>query len=120
MSLTKAEMRQRVGEDLAIVPIGQTLESQDQTRIDATYDEIYERLKEKGLATWASSASVPTELVPYFALMMEEKLLISYSVPESRYNRIKLEAGEDGNLAIANISELVTPEYESIEDETGF
>lgn len=117
---TKAQIRQRVGEDLAIVPIGQELESQDQTRIDAAYDEVYERLKEKGLAAWASTASVPTKLVPYFTLMMEEKLLTSYSVPEVRFARIKADAGQDGDIAMQNIAELVTPEYESTEDVKDF
>jgi hypothetical protein len=117
---TKAQIRQRVGEDLGIVPIGQDLESHDVNRIDATFDEVYSRLKEKGLATWASTASIPTEVVPYYALMMEEKLLTSYSVPESRFLRIKNEAGKDGDDALNNISELITPEYESTDEVTGF
>jgi hypothetical protein len=117
---TKAEIRQRVGEDLGLVPVGQTLDNQHQIRIDATFDEVYNRLKEKGLATWASTAEVPVEVVPYYILMMLEKLLTSYSVPESRYLRIKTDAGVDGNLALGNVSELLTPEYESTDEETGF
>lgn len=117
---TKAEIRQRVGEDMCIVPIGQALENQDQARIDATFDETYERLKEKGLATWASTAEVPTELVPYFTLMMCEKLSNSYSLPEKKLIQLKTAAGPDGNAAMANIAELVTPEYEDTEDEAGF
>lgn len=117
---TKAQVRQRVGEDLAIVPIGQALENQDQTRIDAAYDEIYARLKKKGLAIWASTAEVPTELVPSFCLMIEEKLLTSYSVPESRYVRIKGDAGQNGDLAEAMLAELVVDEYEPLSDDVGF
>lgn len=117
---TKAEMRQRVGEDLALVPIGQALESQDQIRIDETFDEVYEILKEKGLAIWASTAEVPARIVPYYALMMEEKLLVSYSVPEARFNRIKGDAGPDGVIALANIAKLSIPAYESTEGETDF
>lgn len=117
---TKAEIRQRVGEELAIVPVGQALESQDQARIDATYDETYERLKHKGLATWASDAEVPTELVPYVCAMMQEKLTTAYSVPETRLVRIKSEAGPNGEAALANISELVVPEYEDTQPATDF
>lgn len=112
---TKAEVRQRVGEDLGLVPVGQALESQDQTRIDATYGEVYARLAEKGLAAWASTGEVPERLVPNVCLMMEEKLLTSYSVPESRYLRIKQDAGEDGKLALARLAELVVQEYESLD-----
>lgn len=117
---TKAQIRQRVGEDLGLVPVGQALESQDQSRIDTTFDEVYGRLKEKGLAAWASTAEVPSEVVPYYVLMMLEKLLTSYSVPESRYLRIKNDAGDDGDKALSNISELTTPEYESTDEETSF
>lgn len=117
---SKAQIRQRVGEDLGLVPIGQTLENQDQSRIDMTFNEVYNRLKEKGLATWASTADVPTEIVPYYVLMMEEKLLTSYSVPESRFLRIKNDAGDDGDKALNNISELITPEYESTDEVEDF
>lgn len=117
---TKEEVRQMVGEDLAIVPIGQTLEYQDQAKIDAMYDQVYLKLKKKGLATWPSTAEVPDELVPYFALMIKEKLLTAYSVPDTRYNRIMLEAGPDGATAQLRLSELATPEFESTETETNF
>lgn len=110
---SKAKIRQYVGEDLGLVPIGQDLESQDQNRIDVVFDQVYERLKEEGLAIWASNADVPTKLVPYVQLMIEEKLLSTYSVPELRYNRIKRDAGENGDIALANIAELAIPEDES-------
>lgn len=112
---TKAEIRQRVGEDLGLVPIGQSLESQDQARIDATYGEVYERLKEKGLAAWAFASDVPTKLVPDFCLLIEERLLISYSVPDSRYMRISTDAGPGGQLALARFAGLAIQEYESVD-----
>lgn len=118
---TKAEMRQRVGEDLSLVPVGQDLEFQDQARIDATFEEVYARLKQKGLATWASTAEVPEELTPYFALLMLQKLAgLSYSVPDSRYQRIQIEAGPDGEAALATLAELAIPEYDSTDDNGGF
>jgi hypothetical protein len=109
---TKAEVRQRVGEDLGLVPVGQALENQDQTRIDATFSEMYERLKERGIATFPAAGPVPTKLVPSFCLLMASHLLTSYSVPESRYLRISTEAGPSGVLALANLALLATPEYE--------
>lgn len=117
---TKAQIRQRVGEDLNLVPIGQDLEAQDKNRIDTTYTEVYNRLKKESLAVWASDASVPEEVTPYYIDMMLEKLLTSYSVPPARYERIKRDAGDNGDIALANIAELVIPEYESIESDAGF
>lgn len=117
---TKAEVRQRVGEELGLVPIGQDLESQDQARIDATFDEQYERIKEKGLAAWPAAGPVPTRMVPYFCLLMEEKLLTSYSVPESRNLRIKQDAGDNGELALRRLAEMIVQEHESLDDVTDF
>lgn len=117
---TMAEIRQRVGEDLGLVPIGQDLESQDQARIDATYMEMYDFLQEKGLASWAASGSVPTRVVPYFCLLMEQKLLTSYSVPDNRYVRINTEGGPNGMNALAKIAEMTVQEYESIDDPRDF
>ena len=113
---TKAEVRQQVGEDLGLVPIGQTLESQDRLRIDAAYTQTFERLKEKGLAAWASTGTIPDRLVPYLCLLMEQRLLISYSVPESRYVRINSECGPDGDQAMKKIAELIVQEYVSTDD----
>ncbi len=117
---TKVEMRQRVAEDLALVPIGQALETQDQVRIDAAFDEVYLRLKEKGLAIWASSSEVPDRLTPYFAIMMQERLLVSYSISDARYQRIKLDAGDHGEKAMKYISELSFPTYEDTVENSDF
>lgn len=117
---TKAEVRQRVGEDLALVPIGQALEAQDQIRIDETYDEIYEILKDKGLAIWASSAEVPSRVVPYYVQLMLDKLALTYSVPEARYNRIKMDAGPDGENCYVKLAELVAVPYDPVERETDY
>lgn len=117
---TKEEVRQRVGEDLGLVPVGQALESQDQIRIDATYGEMYARIKEKGLAAWAATGDVPERIVPYFSLLIEEKLLTSYSVPESRHIRIKTDAGQDGAIAMLKLAEMVVQEHESVDSPQDF
>lgn len=117
---TKAEVRQRVGEDLGIVPIGQDLESQDQTRIDTGIDEAFALLKERGLAAWASTGEVPDKAVPHFCLLVEFMLLVSYSVPDSRYVRITSLAGADGELAVKKIAGVVVQEHESLDSATDY
>jgi len=117
---TVAELVQRVGEDLSLVPIGQAVEAQDLTRITATYNEVYARLKHKGLAVWALSGDIPTQLFPYVALMVEEKLVTSYSVPDLRAQRIKNDAGPDGNFAELKISQLGVTDYESVTEEADY
>lgn len=117
---TKAEVRQRIGEDLGLVPVAQALESQDDTRIDTAFAEAYARLKEKGLASWAYSGDVPTKIVPDFCLLVEESLVTSYSIPESRALRIKTAAGQGGVEAIKRISELSIQEYDSTDGPQDF
>lgn len=119
-SLTKAELIQRVGEELSLVPIGQVLESQDSSRIEATYEEVYRRIERKQLATWAFSADIPSAAVPYVALMVEEKLLTSYSVPDTRYQRIKADAGPNGIQALTDLADAILNDYESTTDETDY
>ena len=120
MALSKSDIRQRVGEDLGLIAIGQSLENQDKSRIDNTYDEVYSYIKNKGLAVWPSTADIPTKIVPFYILMMLERLLVSYSVPESRYIRIINAAGPNGDTALANIADVATTLYEDSEEEVDF
>lgn len=117
---TSVDVRQRVGEELALIEIGGTLQSQDQTRIDATYDEIYDRLVKDGIAVWESAGTIPDAVVPYLALMIEEKLLNAYSISEKRYQRIKIDAGQDGSRALAKIISYIMPGYYTNEEPTDF
>jgi hypothetical protein len=110
---TKAEMRQKVAENLALVPVGQAVQSQDQARIDAVYSEIYQRIKEENLAVWASTAEVPDKVSHFYALMMEQRLAISYGISDARYQRILGESGPEGDEALKKIARLLTPAYES-------
>lgn len=117
---TKEELIQRVGEDLALVPIGQDLEQHDVLRIEACYNEVYQRVKTSGFAVWPLAGAIPELATPFVSLLMQEKLLTSYSVPESRYQRIKQDAGPNGDDAMRNLSEVILPEYESIDDATDY
>ena len=113
---SKAEIRQRVGEELGLVPIQQALEAQDQARIDATFNETYEFLKEKGMAGWPAAGPVPDKVVPYLALYMEFMLLTGYSVPDTRAQRIITAAGPGGQTALVMIGKMVTQEYDDTEE----
>lgn len=89
MALTKAEIRDRVATDyLGILQLNQSLQDQDKTRIEQGYDEVYEYLKTKGLATWASTASVPNDLAPYMIIMVAENCRTTYSLSKEKEVRI--------------------------------
>jgi hypothetical protein len=106
---TVAEVINRAGNDLGILRLNQSLQSQDSARITAAYNEVYERLKLKGVAIWASTADVPNVLVPYVVAMICESCLGTYAVSPERFQRIKLEA----STAMGNINALAMPDYVS-------
>lgn len=113
---TRQELRQQIGEDLGIVPVGQDLESQDVLRIDNAINQAYAVLKSRNIAGFALDGAIPDEMMMYLALYIESQLLISYSVPESRYLRITQLAGLDGELALIALAGVTVNEYESTDD----
>ena len=117
MPQTKAEVRDRAANDLGVLPLnGDALQSQHVTRIEQAYDEVYEDLKDEGLAIWASTASVPNNIVPHMAALVANNCLGSYAVSESRYVRIKNEA----SFAKREIRRLTAPDYVSQDEPTDY
>jgi hypothetical protein len=113
---TKATIRDRAANELGLLPVGQTLASQHQTRIETAYDEVYAQLKVDGLNTWASDGSCADELTPHVVALVAFSCLNTYPVSPERYQRITFTASQ----AIPRIKALVTPEYESIDEPTDY
>ena len=115
---SKTEAKQLAGELLKIVPIGQAMQSQHDTRMGEAYDEVYGSLQVKGLAVWDSTAEMPDEITPFFVTLMAHNKMDQYSVSDKLHGRILFKAGEDGEKAIGNIRNLVNGSYISEDDET--
>ncbi len=113
---TADEVRDRAASDLGLLRLGQALQAQDSTRIEAGYAEIYARLKKDGLATWASDADVPDELVQFVVSLVAENCLGTYGVSKDRFERIKLAAV----TALKDIRRYITPDYVSQDEPVGF
>lgn len=120
MAKTKSQVRDRAAEELGRLRPGQSLQSQDATRIGAAYDEVYADLKNEGLNTWASTGNVPDELVPFVSALVALRCCNTYGVSQARFQRIVSVAGVDGNQAKREIRRLVTPAHESMEEPTDF
>ena len=86
--VSRSNTAKRAGEELGLVPVGQSLASNDNTRILQAYDEVYRQLEEKGLATWASDGSVPEKAAKYVVSMVAYNCLDTYPVSSARYQRI--------------------------------
>lgn len=120
MAKTKAQVRDRAATELGRLRLGQALQSQDATRIGEAYDEVYADLKSEGLNIWASTGSVPDELVPFVSGLVALRCVGTYGVSRDRFQRIVSVTGIDGNLAKREIRRLVTPAHESAEEPTDF
>lgn len=113
---TKAELRSKVAQTLGILPIGQTLASQHQTRIDEAYDEVYNDLREEGLNVWASDGECPDRVTPWMVAYMASTLTEDYPISEARYVRIMNKAGTNGDRAKREIRRVTTPAYVSTDE----
>ena len=109
---SKSDVRDRAAENLGILPIGQSLASQDSTRISSAYDEVFADLKHDGLTTWASTGTVPSEIVPYLAVLVAASCIPSYPISPARIQLLVAQSA----VAKKNIRRLVTPRYESLDD----
>lgn len=110
MSLSKTEVINRVATDyLGILMLGQSLQSQDHTRIKQAYNEVYDYLKTKNLVTWVSSGDVPTNLVPHVVAMVADNCKDTYGISNDRFLRLK----DAFNRAEPKIRELVLPKFVS-------
>lgn len=113
---TLAETKQDALEMLGVVEIGQSAESQHDTRINTAYNEVYEDLKEEGLATWAVAGTIPNKIKPHLVAMMAKHASISIPVSDARLQRIILMTGQNNDVAKRNIRSLVIPKYESLSE----
>jgi len=109
---TVAEIKRRTLEEIGRLRLGQSFQTQDNTFMQSMYDETYAELKELGLATWASTGTIPAELAPHLINIMALKASSVYGVSDSRYQRILAGA----SVAPGAMRQLTTPQYESMEE----
>jgi len=92
MSKTKSEIRDLAANELGVLPLNGSLQSQDATRIETAYNVVYAKLKSSGDATWASTGSVPDAIVDNVVSLVAASCANTYGVSDSRYIRIKTDA----------------------------
>jgi hypothetical protein len=117
---TKAQVRDRAANDLGLLRLNQSLQAQDATRIESAYTEVYAQLKAEGMALWSSTADIPSAVVPYIVALMADNCLGTYGVSPERYQRIKLAAGDDGEIAKRAIRKYLSPDYPSMDNPTDY
>lgn len=116
MALTKAQIKERAATRLGIVAIGQALSHEDGVRLEQAYNEVYEYLKTHGIASFAASSDVPSDIAPYFITMIAHNCIDDYKIPNELYQRIAI----DFSQAEHKIRALVIPDYISTTQPTGY
>lgn len=118
---TRAEIRARALQVLGVVRIGQSAKAEDDTEIGTAYDELYEKLKKEGLATWVLTGNVPLELAPHVVrLVALSRTDGTYPISNDRLQRLVLQTGQNGELSLREIRRLTTTKHESLEEPRDF
>ncbi len=93
MAYTAAQMADAVLVHLVIVGQGQTASAADTTLVTNAYNSLYERLRTKGLAPWASGAVEEQAYGPLTAYLAS-KVAIKFGFTGARLAGIKAEGRE--------------------------
>ena len=117
MSVSATGIRDRAGNDLGLLRLGQSLQAQDAARITQGYAEVYNKLKKNGLAAWAYAGNVPDEFVEDVVALVCVNCMDTYSLPNDRAQRIYAKAGQNGDLAYRNIRDIVASDYSLPKDD---
>ena len=103
---------------LGILDVGDslTIGGSDDLYMTQKYAEVYAMLKEKGMAYWASGATVPDKFSPHLQALLAFFSTDDYSVSSERLQRINAKASN----AFREIKTLGKPEHESTDNPTDF
>lgn len=117
---SKVEAKQLAGELLGIVPIGQAMQSQHNVKMGEAYDEVHAELETLNLPVWATTEEMPDEITPHFIGLMAFNKMDLYGISDSRYQRILLKVGPEGDTAKDAIRLLMSAAYSSTDAPTDY
>lgn len=112
MALTANDIRDRAASVAGLLRPGQSLQSQDATRIEQAYAEVYADLEVDQLASFLST-SVPDEVAPHVVMMVAHNFAEEYGISDARYQRILTHCGRDNDLVKREIRKVINPWYAS-------
>lgn len=116
MSKTLAKTLNRAGRMLGIVKYSEALSADHSAVLTEFYEEVYDQLKDEGLAIWVSAGPLPDKVYTPVAALVAFAATEDIGVPAERYNRILARR----NAALPAIRKYVTPAAESLEEPTDY
>lgn len=91
MSVAKAQIRNEVLEDLAVVAAGETPSAADASRVDSAIERLNEELVADGISYWATSA-VPDDVVEPFKAIVAFRVAKAFEVDVQLRAELRSEA----------------------------
>lgn len=116
MPQSKTEIRNRALKRLGVTGWGETSQTAITDDMDDAYDEVYAQLEDAELVTWASTADVPDKMVMPVVDLCALARVMEHPVSDSRYQKLILSAGKDGELAIGKIRARKNEPFQSTEE----
>lgn len=113
MTQTATEVRNRALRKLGVLGLGETPDSTMAADMDQVYAEVYARLEEEHLTTWASDADIPDLMAGPVADLCALERVDEYPTSQLRYEKIARVAGENGKNALAKIRARKNGTYQS-------
>lgn len=113
MPVAKTEIRNRALRSLGVIGWGETPDTTISDDMDQAYTEVYARLEQANLTTWAESASVPDEVVEPVVLMCALARMVDHRVNANRKQELVSLGGAEGEKAMARIRAQIRTPYQS-------
>lgn len=106
---TKAQIASRVLQKLMVLEHGETMDSGDQTIVEAAYDAAYGLLSASRLTTWGSADNIPVAAELPIINYVAEQVKGAFVVPQVLIQTLPFEAEK----ALSDLAILIAPDYVS-------
>lgn len=113
---TAAEIRNKAALKLGVKGVGQTLENSVSSDLDDAYAEVYARLRDDDLVSWAFTAEVPDELISPVVDLIAISRVDEYGISGERFQRIAIAASQ----AAIRIRRSIQDDYFTDESEAKY
>lgn len=108
-SISPSEIRNRALEEMGLLRKGESADPSEAESLDEAYVELHGELQEEQLTgAFSITANVPVQFVRPIVVLLALRRANTWRIADERYKTIVIEAGADGDRAMAKIRKFVT------------
>jgi len=107
--MTKTKLISRVLQKLKVLAMGEDVAPEDSALVSEFYDEVYEELKQKGVATWSSVEDIPSLQAQQVIKIVASRCADDFEHEELNTQRLLLEESQ----AMIKLDEYIHVPYVS-------